>query len=409
MPRLHAGGWQASSAPSAGSRATRHCTEACGGAPRARTRQGKARGPIRDIIDEPPRGSIGDLRPFQHSGLERLRLYIRGEFPGPPISRLLGLKPTEAGLGKATFTLPVTRWLEEGFGLYWGGVYALLADAPLALAIWTTLPPGKTVTTSELSLSFVRPMSRKTTNIVGRAETVHAGKQVGLSMIQITDQEGRMLAFGSTRCLIADVPIDLGKTYPAPDLGPSDPPDPYLLPAPEDGYFNLDEVMNGVPIELQRQTVTGEKVFPIWRLTGYRPTEVQDGLVRARLPTSAWFSGGGASLYGGLLAWAADFTMGASVYSTLGAGDVFATLDMHIRFTRPALVNSGDLTLTATVRHRGRLLRVASCDIDNAEGKRVAMATASALVVEDGVRKLRKGMLPDEILASGEEGEDRSH
>ena len=124
------------------------------------------------------------------------------------------------------------------------------------------------------------------------------------------------------------------------------------------------------------------------------------------LPSSPWFSNGSPFIYGGLLAWAAEFTMGAAVYSTLSAGDVFATLDMHIRFTRPALVNSGHLSLMATVNHRGRLLRVSSCNIDNSEGKRIAMATSSALVVEGGVRELRKGRLPDEILmgVNGAEG-----
>jgi uncharacterized protein (TIGR00369 family) len=354
-----------------------------------------------DITKERFRGAIGDLRAFQRPGLETIRRYVRGELPAPPIARLIGLRPTEAGLGKATFAMPIHRWLEDGFGLYWGGIYALFADAPLASAIWTTLPPGKAVATSELSMSFVRPMSRKTANIVGRAETVHAGSQVGLSMIHITDQDGRMLAFGSTRCLISHVDVDLNSEYPMPDLGPTDPADPYLRRPPEDGYFHLDEVMSGIPIELQRRTITGEKIFPVWHLTGYRAVAIEEGNCRAVLPSAAWFSNGGASIYGGLLALAAEFTMGAAVYSTLPAGDVFATLDMHIRFTRPALLNSGDITLTASVRHRGRHLRVSSCDVDNAEGRRLAMATSSALVVEGGVRELRKGRLPEEIL--GEE------
>lgn len=359
------------------------------------------------IRDERFRGAIGDLRAFQKPGLETLKRYIRGELPAFPVSRLVGLRPTEAVLGKATFTMPVTRWLEDGFGLYWGGVSALFADAPLASAIWTTLPAGKAVVTSELSMSFVKPMSRKTANMIGRAETVHSGSQVGLSMIQITDQDGRMLAFGSTRCLISEVPVDTGAEYPPPDLGPADPADPYLRPPPEDGYFNLDQVMNGTPIELLQHTIAGEKVFPVWRLTGYRPTAVDDGLIRAVLPTSAWFSNGGPSIYGGLLAWAAEFTMGTAVYSTLGPGDAFATLDMHIRFTRPALINSGDLSLEASVNHRGKLLRVSSCNVDNAEGKRVAMATSSALVVKGGVRELLKGRLPEEILGEAEGTENR--
>jgi len=353
---------------------------------------------MRDVVEEQVRGSIGDLRAFQTAGLETVKRFIRGALPGFPISRLFGLRPTEAGFGKATFSMPVTRWLEDGFGLYWGGLYALFADAPLACAVWTTLPAAKAVTTSELSMSFVRPMSRKTSNIVGRAETIHAGNQVGLSTIQITDQDGRMLAFGSTRCLITDVPVDLRANYAAPDLGPGEPDDPYLRPAPEEGYFTRDEVLNANPIELQQRTVSGEKIFPVWRLTGYRPTDVREGEVTAVLPSVAWFSNGGPAMYGGLLAWAAEFTMGAAVYSTLGAGDVFATLDMHIRFTRPVPIHSGNMTIRASVSHRGKRLRVTSCNIDNAEGKRVAMGTSSALVVEGGVLELTRGRLPDEIL-----------
>src|SRR5215469_13567879 len=243
-------------------------------------------GAVGHINDERVRGSIGDLRAFQKPGLETLKRYIRGELPMPPISRLVGARPTEVGLGKATFTMPVTRWLEDGFGLYWGGVYTLFADAPLAAAIWTTLPPARAVATSELQMSFVRPMSRKTSNLVGRAETIHSGSQVGLSMIQITDHEGRLLAFGNTRCLLSDVPVDVDAEYPSPDLGPTDPADPYLRPPPEDGYFSLDQVMNGIPIELERRAIAGEKIFPIAHLTGYRLKSVGDGRVTSSLPSS---------------------------------------------------------------------------------------------------------------------------
>ena len=71
---------------------------------------------------------------------------------------------------------------------------------------------------------------------------------------------------------------------------------------------------------------------------------------------------------------------------------MFATLDMHIRFTRPGVVNTRELTLEGSVNHRGKLpLRVSPCNIDNAEGKRLAMATSSALVVGGGARELREG------------------
>ena len=84
---------------------------------------------------------------------------------------------------------------------------------------------------------------------------------------------------------------------------------------------------------------------------------------------------------------------------------MFATLDMHIRFTRPGIVNTRELTLEGSVNHRGKLLRVSPCNIDNAKGKRLAMATSSALVVGGGARELRKGRLPEEILAEAARSE----
>lgn len=349
------------------------------------------------ITDEPYRGAILDPRPFETPGLQALRRYVHGELPAPPMSRLVGMRPTEARLGSATFSMPVTRWLEEGSGSYWGGVYALFADAPLAASIWTTLPAGKAVTTSRLSLSFVRPMSRETRNVVGRAETVHAGSQVGLSTILITDQDGRMLAFGSTRCLVVDAPVGADdRTRRQADE--QETPDPFRRLPPREGYFSAEDLTTGVPIELQRRTLESGPICPVWRLTGYRPTSVEDGRMVAVLPASPWFSNGGPAIYGGILAWAAEFTMGAAAYSTLTVGDAFATLDMHIRFTRPAFVDGSDLSLDASVTHRGRRLRVVSCNVDNAAGKRVAMATSSALVVPGGIRELAAGRTPDDIL-----------
>ena len=51
-------------------------------------------------------------------------------------------------------------------------------------------------------------MSRKTRNMAARAETIHVSSQLGLSTLEITDQDGRMLAFGTTRCLVSDLPVD---------------------------------------------------------------------------------------------------------------------------------------------------------------------------------------------------------
>jgi hypothetical protein len=43
-------------------------------------------------------------------------------------------------------------------------------------------------------------------------------------------------------------------------------------------------------------------------------------------------------------------------------------------------------------------LRIASADVTGSDGKRVAMATSSALVVPGGIKALMQGWIPDEVL-----------
>lgn len=350
-----------------------------------------------NIIDEPVRGAIGDQRAFQLGGLDSVRRYMRGELPAPPIWRLTGMAATDVGLGKATFSMPITRWYEDAYGLVWAGVFALFADGPLGAALWTGLPAGKMVTTSELNLSFVRPFTRETGNLVGKAASIHQGRQVGLSSVEISDRNGRLMGYGTTRCLINDVPVDPDAEYPDPDTGPDDPPDPYLREAPTDGYFDSETILSGVGLDIQRRILAGEVVPNIWRFSGYRWDEVAEGRATVRAPTTPWFSAGGPNLYGGTIAWMAEAAMGSAVLSTLEVGEVFGTLDMNVRFVRPAMVNSGDMTIAAQVQHRGRRLRIASAEVVGADGKRIAIATSSALLIPGGVKDLLRGQLPEEI------------
>ncbi|MFW6092109.1 MAG: PaaI family thioesterase [Actinomycetota bacterium] len=351
-----------------------------------------------DIIDEPVRGAIGDQRAYQLSGLESVRRYMRGELPAPPVWRLTGTSATDVGLGKATFSMPITRWYEDAFGLVWAGVFALFADGPLGAALWTGLPAGKMVTTSELNLSFVRPFTRETGNLVGRASSIHLSRQVGLSSVEISDRNGRLMGYGTTRCLINDVPVDPDAEYPEPETGPDDPPDPYLREAPTDGYFDPETIVSSAGLDIQRRLLEGELVPNIWRFSGYRWDEVEEGRATVRFPTTPWFSTGAPTLYGGAIAWMAESAMGSAVLSTLGAGEVFGTLDMNVRFIRPVKLNSGDVTIAAEVQHRGRRMRIASAEVVGADGNRIAIATSSVLLIPGGIRALMQGRLPDEIL-----------
>ena len=58
--------------------------------------------------------------------------------------------PTEVGLGTATAAMPATARWQSGAGVF--GALAFVADMPLGQAVYTAVPPGFGITTSEISI-----------------------------------------------------------------------------------------------------------------------------------------------------------------------------------------------------------------------------------------------------------------
>lgn len=350
------------------------------------------------FLDEPVRGSFGDPALFARSGIDVMRRYQHGEVTPLPLQHLLGTRPTEVGPGATTFSMPVTRWLEDATGIVWAGIYALFADAPLGAALYTTLPPGRIVTTAQLFLSFVRPTTRETGNYIGRARTLHIGKREGLSRIHIEDRHGRMLAYGSTRCIINDVPV-IPDLEPAPVEPPiEDPPDPYRRPVPDDLYIDVEKFASRPMLENLEAWI--EETVPLgpWQmLLGPEMIEASSGRFGMRIPTSPWFSNGGPYMHGGVMAWACSSALSAAIETTLETGEMSGAVDLEVRFLHPVPIDSGNLTAIAEIEQIGSRVRVASATLQDDEGRAVALASGSAMVIADGVRGLMRGKLPDEI------------
>lgn len=340
------------------------------------------------IWEEPVRGRSGELGLLRLSGLEQLLAGIQGRGPAPPIHHLTGLRPTEAGVGRATFVMPASGWLQNAAGIFPGGVLAFLADAPFGGAISTGLPVGRVVTTTELSMSFLRPATPRSRMLIGRGGALHSGRSVGLSQVHVEDGLGRFLAHGTSRLVLLDIPVDDSVPIPEADAPITDPPDPYQRPVEGTVYdAALFDSMSG--LEVLQAYIDG--VYdrpPLGYLIGGGPVEASDGSCTWRMPTSAWLSSPGMSLYGGAIALQADLALSAAVQSTLPAGTSYGTLDLKVQFVRPVFPGTGDLLARAQVTHRGRSIAIADAVIRNAEGKPVAFATGSAMLVAGGVGQL---------------------
>ena len=72
----------------------------------------------------------------------------------------------------------------------------------MGLAIHSTLDKGLGSTTLEFKISLLRPITPETGLIKAEGVVVSCGRRIGTAEGRITDQLGRLLAHGTTTCLI---------------------------------------------------------------------------------------------------------------------------------------------------------------------------------------------------------------
>jgi len=336
------------------------------------------------IWEEPVRGGYPDPSVLTLSGLERMRQWVKGRIPEAPINHLIGLRPVEAGVGTCTFLTPASPWLQAQTGQYAGGVGALAADAALGCAVLSGVKPWAVITTSQLSMSFLRPAGPWSGRLAARGRLIHTTPTVGLSEVHVEDGEGRLLGHGTSRCFIQRLePFEtepfVASEIPAPTY---DTPDPYLRPVqgtvlPQSTW----EEMSG--LAFVRGLRSGDvPVSPIALLLGYEMVEVDEGAVTMAMPNHEWLCNAARMVYGGVTANLAHDAMASAVHSTLPKSTTYATLDLTVNFVRPIPPDPGKLVARARVIHRGRTFVVTGAEIFNPKGKTVATASASWMVLE---------------------------
>ena len=339
------------------------------------------------IIDEPVRGRYAYL---EHPWLfalppdEQMRPFIERSVPLPPIHHLTGLVPVDATPGRSTWSIPASPWWQSAAGLFPGGALAVVADAALGGAIYNVLPTGTVLATSELSLNFIRPATPASDRLVARARLIHSGSRQGLSDGLVEDVHGRLLAHATSRCVLRRLPFDPPDP---PDPLPSveateyETPDPYLRPV--EGTVISQEEWDATPgLELVQSWLKEERATPpVCQLAGWRLVEVDEGTSTWSVRASEWFCTGFGTFYGGIIALLLDGGINSAVTTTLPPGASFGTLDLKVNFLRPVTPDGRELTARARVVHRGRTVAVTTAEVKDADGKLVAMATSSAMIL----------------------------
>ena len=337
------------------------------------------------ISQEPVRGGTFPPVAIGLTGVDQLRLFMTGRAAPPPIGHLIGMRPTEVGVGSVTFTMPITGWLATPQGVTTGGVVAILADGPLGCAIQTVLPAATGYTTSELSINMVRPVPQ-TGELIARGRLVHAGRRLGLSEVFITDDAGRLIAHGTSRCVIFSAvehtPARLEDFAPVADE-PAGWTPPYQRPVCGE-VLGQEVWATRTGLEVMQDLIAGElPAPPIGHLLGLFPTDAGEGTCSFSMRATGWLMSPLGLVEGGVTACLGDVAMGAAVQTTMPAGTAFAPTDLRVQFIRPVPADGRLVTARATVIHRGRGVAVMRAEVTNEDGKLVALTTGSAIVLPE--------------------------
>jgi uncharacterized protein (TIGR00369 family) len=147
-------------------------------------------------------GTVSAERQKQMNGLEFVQGLVDGTLPLNTIARTLGYDITEAASGRVVVTVEPGSTHLNPAGTVHGGLAATLLDSCMGLAIQSTLEKGVGQTTLEFKISLVRPITPETGVIKAEGLVLSRGRRVGTAEGRVTDSKGRLLAHGTTTCLI---------------------------------------------------------------------------------------------------------------------------------------------------------------------------------------------------------------
>ena len=140
--------------------------------------------------------------------------------------------------------------------------------------------------------------------------------------------------------------------------------------------------MSGLELMRWVQSEHAADLPSIGRLLGMRFDEVEHGRIVLSLDTRPDFANTLGIVHGGIAATMLDTVMGCAVHTTLPAGVGYTTLELKVNYIRAARTDGQLLTAEGTVIHVGRRTATAEGKVLDGDGKLVAHATTTCLILQ---------------------------
>ena len=121
---------------------------------------------------------------------------IHEAFASVPYATFLGLELGEMKPGEACLHLDVRDELRQNQGVVHGGAVASLIDTTSAFAVVTQLEPNERVTTTDLTIHYLRPVTAG--RLSATARTVRAGRRLFVLSVEVVDDQQKLVATAVT-------------------------------------------------------------------------------------------------------------------------------------------------------------------------------------------------------------------
>jgi len=229
-------------------------------------------------------------------------------------------------------------WQEQVRGGYSDRHAAGLSGSAVACSIITQLPPAVGLTTSELSLRVLAPVTPGGA-VAAHGRVIQVRRTLALAEVGVYDERERLIA------------------------------------------QEVWDRMSGLEV-LRAQLAGRLPMPPIHYLTGLTLTAASAGQATFTLPASEWLCAPArARIQGGAVALLGEAALSAAIQTRIPAGTALAPVDLKVNYLRP-LIADGRATLgRGRVLHAGRRIAVASAEVLDADGRAVAIATGSAMIL----------------------------
>ncbi|HEY5075796.1 MAG TPA: PaaI family thioesterase [Pyrinomonadaceae bacterium] len=111
----------------------------------------------------------------------------REAFASVPYAKLIGLELGEISRGEVSIHLEVRDELRQNQGVVHGGAVASLIDTAAAFAVLTQLELNERVTTTDLTIHYLRPMSAG--RLTATARIVRGGRRLFVLSVEVTNDQ----------------------------------------------------------------------------------------------------------------------------------------------------------------------------------------------------------------------------